>query len=155
MVEKKPFHKKHQCIKMENAIEGAQYAFTFNPIDARNNATLNKDMLKNEIQAEKTLINHIDVWKQYLKRLRYCSFVVYPELSPDGRLHFHGYITFKNVLMFYYHDLHILNDYSYEIDTIGDTEQDKQKYATYITKQQIFWIALLEKYAMPYEIKKP
>lgn len=69
---------------------------------------------------------------QLFKRLHHCELELYPELSPTGRLHFHGYIIIKNIFNFFYHDLYLLNKISYEIDTLND---DNNIYNQYIKKQ--------------------
>lgn len=155
MVEKKPpRNNKCQSIKMESMAPDTLYAFTFSPVDSRTFPNVGSKMTKtkNELVTETVILEQLDLWKEYLRKMKYCNFAVYPELSPTGRLHFHGFIQPRDILLFYYHDLHILNDYSYEIDTIGEGEDNHKKYADYVWKQKSLWVPLLDKHKYKYEI---
>lgn len=61
---------------------------------------------------------------------------LYMEISPTGRLHFHGTIKILNKHMFYIHVLYKLQDmYSYEIDHLTDPVI----WTKYCLKQQPFY----------------
>ena len=156
MVEKKnpqqPKHQKNQGINMESMAPDTIYAFTFNPIDTRGQAGIGSRMIqKNETETDRVLLEQLDVIKNYLRKMKFCSFEVYPELSKNGRLHVHGFIMVHNILQFYYHDLHLLNQYVYEIDTIN--EETKDTYDKYVFKQKSIWLPFCEKHGYSYKIE--
>lgn len=54
---------------------------------------------------------YIDYITFFIKKFNYCTFRVYPELSPTGRLHYHGYIRFRtetDIILFYSETLRLL-----------------------------------------------
>lgn len=58
------------------------------------------------------------------------------EISKGGRLHFHGYIVFKDILSFFLHNVERLqNNFTYEIDEINDLG----KWHYYTIKQSHMW----------------
>lgn len=62
--------------------------------------------------------------------------ILYPELSPSGRLHYHGTVTFKTydqILTWY------LKGKNPEINIMITTIREKEVWTKYITKQQLFW----------------
>jgi len=75
-----------------------------------------------------------------------------PEISAGGRWHYHGYVTIKDIANFLLYDLKILKQYfSFELDTIGETEEDKKKWFEYVTKCSHF----MEKYSKESKIPYP
>lgn len=127
-------HKMHSAPPMEKMSNEDLYTITLSPPDERHN-----QMLKNEVQTEVHYRHVIDKHMLALQKgLRNVKLLkLYPELSPTGRLHYHGYIMLKDVFMFYYADQYALQQIgSYEIDTIGDTVEDMEKYDKYCKKQE-------------------
>lgn len=128
-------HQKCKAPKMEVMKINTCYAVTLSPPDRRT-ITGAKMCKGNDLETFKTLEMNINEDLQLFKKLKYSKIEVYPELSPTGRLHYHGYIEIHNVLKFYYHDTHILNQISYEIDTISEDPEGIYKYEQYVLKQQ-------------------
>lgn len=67
---------------------------------------------------------------------------LFPELSPTGRLHYHGTIQFKSYS-------HILNHYTagndHDLNIMIKPIISKKEWTTYMSKQQQFWKALPKK----------
>lgn len=138
-------HTRNKCFKMEDMKLNTCFAVTLSPPDYRNIVGCGSKMIKgNELETTRQLESHLNDNIQYFKKLKYCKLEIYPELSPTGRLHYHGYIEIKDIVKFYYHDLYLLNEISYEIDTI-DPETQKT-YIEYITKQQRLMEPIIKEY---------
>lgn len=79
----------------------------------------------------------------------YVQYYMVPEISPKGRLHYHGTIRFtahRDIFSFYYNILPVLaEDCSIEIDTIKDINE----WNKYIIKQQRYSFIYHEE-LMPY-----
>lgn len=131
-------HQKCKGLKMETLHKNQCYAVTLSPPDRRS-ITGAKMVTGNELQTYKILEMNINEDLQLFKKLKFSSLEIYPELSPTGRLHYHGLIQIHDVLRFMYHDLHILNQISYEIDTLSNDEQSVIKYTNYVVKQTTYW----------------
>lgn len=119
------FPNKHKALKLEEVKPGVNYAFTINPID--------------KLQMFKSFTRISDINKEshkYLAMLKH--YVLYPELSPKGRFHYHGWIWFDNDLEineFYLSYLPSVQSMaSYEMDTI----EDLKVWTDYCTKQHVF-----------------
>lgn len=125
---------KFKSLKLEDIDMGVVYAITLNPSDRRMENTL-KDMV-NDIQVQKTIQNNmleeIKCFKRYIK---HAKLELYPELSRNGRLHFHGYIIIYNPVLFVFRDMKYIekNIANYEIDTIDPKTADT--YNIYVKKQ--------------------
>lgn len=89
-----------KCPKPEDSSEMIKYAFTLNP----------KEQCF-DLMTHKHVIAFYDELKEMLIKLRGCSIMLVVELSVRARLHFHGYITITNKMLFYFHDLNIINSY--------------------------------------------
>lgn len=81
----------------------------------------------------------------YLETLaKYCTYVLYPELTPDrGRLHLHGTITFNKGTRIQYENYgrKLLDSYGFsKVKTIDDTE----KWMTYCQKDWLFNMQLFK-----------
>lgn len=81
----------------------------------------------------------------------YVKYEMFPEISPKGRLHYHGTIMFtswRDVFDFYYLEIPIVSEQSsLEIDTIKDID----KWKVYYLKQQHFKYIYKEK-LLPYRL---
>ncbi len=111
-------------LKMESVKTHHRYAFNFNPI---------KQYSKNRFNR---MINHLKdkVFKEGDSDIYYV--LIYPEYSPTGRLHFHGYILIKDVFRFYSSVLPNLDDCgTYVIKEI----EDEVLWHKYVTKQIDIW----------------
>lgn len=99
------FKRLHSCIPPEKIELRKRYAISLNPsfdIKCFDNAIKQLNVVLNKTNA-------ID------------EIVLYPELSPIGKLHYHGVIVINDVFLFYFEDLKLLKDFgSFEIDTIAD-----------------------------------
>jgi len=90
-----------------------------------------------DTQINKPLKYHISRYiKWTLKHIKpYAQYKLYPELSKNGKLHYHGNISFntnRNIFHFYLHLSDQRKKSAIEIDTISDPE----KWNKYITKQK-------------------
>lgn len=148
----KSTHAKQKSPKMEQYKLNTIYAVTLSPPDRRT-MTGAKMIKGNELETYKNLMDSINEDIQYFKKLKYCSLELYTELSNNGRLHYHGYIQIKDILKFTYHDLHLLNQISYEIDTMSEDSCGIYKYEQYVLKQKELWKPFIEYESMQYPIK--
>lgn len=101
-----------KCPSPEGTAVGVKYTFTYNLNDMYN--------LTQPLQHAKVII-FFDQVKDILHNLKGCGITMFPEFSKRGRLHFHGYLTIKNKVLFYAHDVNYLQLHgNYEIDYITD-----------------------------------
>lgn len=119
------FPQKHKGLPLETIKTGINYAFTINPID--------KYQLFNSF----TRLN--DIMKEthhYIGTLK--NYVFYPEISPKGRFHLHGWTWFndyRSIVEFYMDYLPQLQKRAaYEFDELNDPD----RWSTYCTKQKAF-----------------
>jgi len=115
-------------LDIENVKENVEYTMTIAPSD-------DHQYWNEEDRVEKFRI----YFRNYMvKKLLPNKFKFYIEVSPHGRLHLHGTISFKNlqtIKKFYIDDVRFLTLHNQiEIDTI----EDKTKWETYVTKQSKF-----------------
>lgn len=125
MAKQPAFKDKQKALSMEDVMVDTNYAFTINPSDKYqkfNSYTRLSDFLKDSTH--------------YLSTL--CRYVLYPELSPKGRLHFHGWIWFNTtdeIVQFYLNYLPSIKDKcTYEMDYLTDI----QVWTKYCLKQKVF-----------------
>lgn len=148
---------KYSAIKFEDIEIDVQYAISINPL--------------NEYSVSQKPIQWIKKNYDLLQQIvRGCTLELYPESSPTGRLHFHGYITIHDIFE-YLKFLHGLAVYgTYCIKTITppidneeeeyviqeDSEESESPYDTwekYCRKQQNIWIPLFANNIMCYPIE--
>lgn len=109
------FKQAYSCLDMDK-MDTAQYTFNLNP---ELQPDWNQDICEHYVP--------IKAWYRKIigsvQLMKYCNIIMYLEISPTGRYHFHGIIKIKNVLNFFVHDLYRLKQIgTYEIDTIKDLE---------------------------------
>lgn len=75
----------HSAPKVEDLVLGELYAISLNPIEEWKAGQLPIAWVKKQYTLLKELV-------------RGCELQLYPESSPTGRLHFHGYILIKDTL---------------------------------------------------------
>lgn len=93
----------HACIAPEHLKVNEKYAFSLNQ-------SYDPEDLKTSIDHLYKMLNCCD---------SIAELVLYPEYSPIGRLHYHGYITIMDKYGFYSKDIHMIKKYgSFELDTI-------------------------------------
>ncbi len=81
--------------------------------------------------------------------LDYCDITVYPEISRQGRIHYHGYIRINDIFNFHLFSLHRLKEvYIYEIDTIDKST----KWSEYIHKDKSVIEPALQALGLPYKV---
>lgn len=119
----KGFKNKHKALKLEDVKIGVNYAFTVNPID------------KYQLFKSFTRLNDINKeMHHYLGTLKH--YVLYPEISPKGRFHLHGWIWFNDnieIMQFYIDYLPMLQQKCcYEMDELNDVAV----WTAYCTKQK-------------------
>jgi len=86
-----------------------------------------------------------------LSKLRYCDYKLNPEISCNGKWHFHGEIKITEIINFYCFDLPLLQELgAFEIDTIKDIEI----WRTYCTKLKELTEPYLRSLKINYEINK-
>lgn len=132
--------KQFKGLKAETYDElGGRYAITINPEDPRGTDKGTFDSSQDPKEHIKEVYeNHK---QEIYKKLKYCELIVQPEISPTGRLHYHGVLTVIDTVMFLWHDVQIIREHAQcEIDTIADTKVWEE----YITKQK----HLMEKYGL-------
>lgn len=124
--------KSFKGIKAEQFDElGGRYAITINPEDPRgdNKHSFTSEATTAEEELREVYDTHIN---NIFKKLKYCEVLLCPELSPTGRLHYHGVLTVIDTVMFLWHDVQVIRESAQcEIDTI----EDITKWETYISKQ--------------------
>lgn len=104
--------------KIEDTKHCSTWAFTINPCEQYFD------------DAERIL--KIDRGTKRLLNSHRISYRLYREVSPNGRWHYHGYITIKDPMLFYVHDIpHIISCATIAIEPITDEEG----WNDYITKQ--------------------
>lgn len=107
-------------IHLENAKVGDIYALTVNPID--DEKAVGKSYILNDHTRMIALV----------QKLRYAYVELYPEISPTGRLHYHGYLIIEDIFGFYSHDIRIISKWgNFKLDTIADL----QIWVNYVQKQ--------------------
>lgn len=136
---------------MEDVKKGVKYSFTLNPGDIRNFKNKGDTSLmyvRNPNIIRQRVKYAVEMLEEYHSHLIACTYELYPELSPTGRLHFHGTIEINDVFNFFYHDLVLFQNGSvYEIDTIKDPDV----WTTYCTKQK----GIMETYWQSAELTYP
>lgn len=120
-------HQKFKFIKYEECEEGVDYAITLNPEDTYQYW---------DIEQRMDAFNKYH--KGYLGKLTASSidniFIMSLriEVSPNGRLHYHGILKILNKKHFYLYTIHKLQKiYAYKIDTINKPDV----WETYYNKQ--------------------
>lgn len=127
MNKKKGFSKfdkpKDVFLKVEEISEKEIYAFSYNPV----------------AQPQIGRIESLKVWLDVMDNMfrsvcKNSNYLLYIELSPTGRWHFHGYINIMDIYEFFCSDIHTLmsNGTSY-MKCIDDNEE----WYKYCTKQQL------------------
>lgn len=117
----------HKLVKPEDVVETVEYAFTLNPGDQPNQSGLGVNEFKRWFTAQRISILNI--------LGNYANIDLYPEISSKGRIHFHGFLTIKDIFNFYYKCVpRLMVHYSIEMDTIAD----RAVWKTYCTKQEEF-----------------
>lgn len=116
------------------------YAFSFNPASQ-----------PYEYQSNETIKGDIQIWTNciisLLKSLRFCKVNIRPEISSNGRVHFHGTIHLLNIARFMLFDIPLIKDKgTFEIDTIKDPETWK----TYYTKGEFYMLDYCKEEKIPY-----
>ena len=126
---------------------GVQYAITLNPsaqpytyVEANGLFTGDNKAYHNEIM-------------RIIRSLRNITLELTPELSGSGRWHYHGYAVIKDLAKFLIFDINIMKQYfCFEIDTIGETEEDKLKWKVYCSKGSHYMEKYCQDNKLPYQI---
>lgn len=124
----KSFNESQTLISIEDVIINVPYTFTVSPSD--DYQYFNEDDREDKFYK---------LWKMYFRKWIDINVYLHPELSPRGRLHFHGTILFKTekaikkFYLFYVSD--ILRKSQIEIDTITDPD----KWSLYCAKQSKYF----------------
>lgn len=125
------FHAKYLCVSPEDVIIDHDYAFSIN-FEHQTNVYNQKS---DSFQYTRPLAQFKDYCKKVLMRMKGCSYKIYFEMSPLGRMHWHGYLRIHDIHAFYTFDIQILKSYStFVIKPITD-----EKWNAYVLKQQKIW----------------
>lgn len=131
-----------QCIneiKIENCELNELYSITINPPDTRDDKIV--DMDQSVFLLQHDMREMFKTLQEHLKGVGYME--LYPELSPTGRLHYHGMFTIKDIIRFYYKDLYFLQTIGqYKIATMKENkdktrEENYEEWEKYVTKQRL------------------
>lgn len=102
----------HKSPAPEVMVVGKEYAFSYNPdmlIDPKDTGT---DYC---IRARRFIVTNL--------RLRYSTIDIIPEISSQGRIHFHGTIKLGSIVSFFLEDIPVLKKHgTYEIDVINNPD---------------------------------
>lgn len=133
------FSQRYKCIDPKFMLVDILYSFSWNleeqPVSIKNG----KSYLH--------LRDYYNMVIRRLRRLKYCSIKLYPEISGNGKFHFHGTIKIIDIALFLLLDLPFLKDKaSYEIDQITDSD----KWKTYMWKCDTFMKPLCDENKLPY-----
>lgn len=153
-------HQKCKSLKLECLNLDDEYSITISPPDYRDSKTARSNSVQIQIDFRQKLEESIN----FFKKLKHCSLLLFTELSPTGRIHFHGYLKILDIWKFIYQDVYFLNQMSYEIDTMKPDCEDKvsyanlqygvsQKYQDYCMKQSGVMAGLMDNLDIPYPIK--
>lgn len=139
--------------QMENIDQGEHLAFTISP------ARLT--VVSKHVRPDGEPVNWCkQVICDLIAETNFCKYEdIHVEVSSQGRLHMHGYMTVTNKLMFYTHDipalkeigsfcikkLFIVNDHPEDEAASGSAEWDN-----YIEKQSDEWVEYFEEHSFKY-----
>lgn len=150
----KGFTSAHTAPQMENVENGEQLAFTISP--------KRLTMIGHNISPFGEPANWCkQVIFDLIEQTKFCDYEdIHVEVSSKGRLHLHGYITLRNKLFFYTHDLPALAEIgTYCIKKLflneDETKDDEgvAKWDSYIGKQFDTWKLYFTKYSWNYPNK--
>lgn len=107
---RKEFPQDFKCPKPEDVMLGEAYAFTLNPAEQ-----------PYCLMTHAKVVQFYDELKECMLKMHGCEITMHPELSVKQRLHFHGYIKITDKMLFYFHDITVLNNYgNIDIEKIND-----------------------------------
>lgn len=142
--------KQFKGLKAEEYVElSGRYAITINPEDTRDTE---RDTIKDFTDFREHINENVELHKSTIfKHLKFCEIELYPEVSPTGRLHWHGVLTVLNTVGFLWHDLQYIRESAQsEIDTI----EDFQTWLDYIHKQEHLLKPIIREYPLIIKNKK-
>jgi len=136
-------NEKYKCLPPEVMYTDTLYAFSFNPEDQPTGAGAGVYKLN----AIKDF--HIEIADKFHK-LHNCEVEIVPELSRNGRWHYHGTILIKHVIKFFVYDMPKLKLMgTYEIDSI----ESQTKWDEYVFKQKHYMQPYMREEGAPYMIR--
>lgn len=138
-------HRQKTCVSLETMEQGEEYAITLSPPDARNSDTAKANSVTSIQDYDKKLTTV----KELINKLHGSKLVLFPELSPTGRLHFHGILVVVDIFNFYWHDLYLLDSVMYEVDTISE----RDKWLNYCQKQSHIMGSIHDRLGIKYPIE--
>lgn len=140
---------KHSVPKMEDIVLKKEYAITYNPqCQHDDRKKILPDRLNRCIQELNSLLRECDSW--VILRL-------YPELSPLGRVHFHGTLIFKDIVNSYMYVIRKLTQNgTLCIKPIQEAlpESKYKNWHDYCTKQKSLFEDYMYKVEMPFKFPK-
>lgn len=134
-------HGKYVAPKFETIIQGQGYAISINPLDEYKVSQTPQMWVRRQYDALQQITRGV-------------TMELYPEVSPTGRFHFHGYITINDKWE-YVKTLHGLAVYgTYCIKPIQLTASGEDvDWKAYVTKQSKDWKYLFRTNVMSYPIQ--
>lgn len=142
MYDVKTKHGGKNFIDLEEAEEGVIYKITINPPD---------DMRS---RGKEYLLTEVPLFIAMIKKFIYSYIEVYPELSPNGRLHYHGYIIIEDLFGFYSHDIRLINSWcNFVISKLkGQSDDHLQEWVNYVQKQMKVMKPAFDKIGVLYKV---
>lgn len=134
----------------ETLESGKWYAITLSPADVQR---LDKKHIV--LPLESIMVNYEVLYNcKLFNRIEGVRYILYPEISSCGRIHYHGYIIFRSPIDIYtfyrtisviqYHD----SNWTLEMKELFDPEVWK----TYVLKSSHIMYPVTKHYKIPYEI---
>lgn len=104
--------------RIEDMVIGTQYSFSINANYPTGSIINNCNYYRRKLIPS---IHWLDI-----------NYVLYGDLSPKGKIHYHGLIQFKTKesIFHFYREINKIQDIAVEVDTI----EDRQKWINYIKK---------------------
>jgi len=132
---------KNQSIKFEELKYGGDYAITINPLHGIALNQKESAYLREQI-------------KQLMDVFKHNSVTLYPEVSPMGKIHFHGYFHLESLTGWLKDVLRLQVYGTFVLKHLFQQEAEQgNKWELYVKKQSALWADLLDKTLIPYPIK--
>lgn len=127
-------HDIHQLLKAEQIVLDTDYAFSYNPKEQHDLVSLSGGEYELIIKDRKKAF--LRKTKLMLHNLKGSSYRLWFEVSPKGRMHWHGYIRIHDLNEWFMHDTMMLMHYG----AVCIKEiTDRPYWQDYVTKQYKIW----------------
>ena len=126
-------------------LNGVFYAITIN-FDDKHQYFNKPNRYKECIESQNSIIQQ--AFKEY------AEFTLYPELSINGRWHYHGIILFHNIGEYLLEKAHRIGGSKYPFNMKLTDITDHEKWVDYYTKQSAVMKPLIKSKRAPYRIER-